>query len=176
MNADAGQERDPGLQPERTRLAWRRTTLASTVAAVLAAKTALHGSVSAVGIIACALCCALWLGFLGLAHRRIRTLAAPAHPPALAARHPRLVYASISGFGQTGPRRDEPGYDAVIQAEGNLHQSEADLEFAKGQVSLLQAEATLASAKAHLEKARGGAGRLPQAPDLRHLDRPPARA
>jgi crotonobetainyl-CoA:carnitine CoA-transferase CaiB-like acyl-CoA transferase len=40
--------------------------------------------------------------------------------PTLAARHPRLVYASISGFGQTGPRRDEPGYDAVIQAEGGL--------------------------------------------------------
>src|SRR5262245_8079435 len=30
----------------------------------------------------------------------------------LAARHPRLVYTSISGFGQTGPRRSEPGYDA----------------------------------------------------------------
>jgi crotonobetainyl-CoA:carnitine CoA-transferase CaiB-like acyl-CoA transferase len=38
----------------------------------------------------------------------------------LAPRHPRLVYASMSGFGQTGPRRDEPGYDAVLQAEGGL--------------------------------------------------------
>src|SRR5689334_9155822 len=38
----------------------------------------------------------------------------------LSASHPRLVYASISGFGQTGPRRDEPGYDAVVQAEGGL--------------------------------------------------------
>jgi crotonobetainyl-CoA:carnitine CoA-transferase CaiB-like acyl-CoA transferase len=38
----------------------------------------------------------------------------------LHARHPRLVYTSISGYGQTGPRRDEPGYDAVIQAEGGL--------------------------------------------------------
>jgi crotonobetainyl-CoA:carnitine CoA-transferase CaiB-like acyl-CoA transferase len=38
----------------------------------------------------------------------------------LAAEHPRLIYASISGFGQTGPRRAEPGYDAVIQAEGGL--------------------------------------------------------
>jgi crotonobetainyl-CoA:carnitine CoA-transferase CaiB-like acyl-CoA transferase len=34
--------------------------------------------------------------------------------------HPRLVYCSISGFGQTGPRRREPGYDAVAQAEGGL--------------------------------------------------------
>ena len=36
------------------------------------------------------------------------------------ARHPRLVYCSISGYGQTGPRREEPGYDAVMQAEGGL--------------------------------------------------------
>jgi formyl-CoA transferase/CoA:oxalate CoA-transferase len=36
------------------------------------------------------------------------------------ARHPRLIYCSISGFGQTGPRRHQPGYDAVIQAEGGL--------------------------------------------------------
>ena len=35
-------------------------------------------------------------------------------------RWPRLVYASISGYGQTGPRRSEAGYDAVIQAEGGL--------------------------------------------------------
>ncbi len=33
---------------------------------------------------------------------------------------PALIYCSISGYGQTGPRRDEPGYDAVMQAEGGL--------------------------------------------------------
>jgi crotonobetainyl-CoA:carnitine CoA-transferase CaiB-like acyl-CoA transferase len=38
----------------------------------------------------------------------------------LAERFPRLVYCSISGFGQTGPRRTEAGYDAVVQAEGGL--------------------------------------------------------
>jgi crotonobetainyl-CoA:carnitine CoA-transferase CaiB-like acyl-CoA transferase len=38
----------------------------------------------------------------------------------VAARRPRLVYCSISGFGQTGPRSAEPGYDAVVQAEGGL--------------------------------------------------------
>ena len=38
----------------------------------------------------------------------------------VAARHPRLVYCSISGFGQTGPRRAEAGYDAMMQAEGGL--------------------------------------------------------
>ena len=35
-------------------------------------------------------------------------------------RFPRLVYCSISGFGQTGPRRAQAGYDAVVQAEGGL--------------------------------------------------------
>jgi len=38
----------------------------------------------------------------------------------LATRFPRLVYCSVSGFGQTGPRRGEPGYDAVMQGEGGL--------------------------------------------------------
>jgi crotonobetainyl-CoA:carnitine CoA-transferase CaiB-like acyl-CoA transferase len=40
--------------------------------------------------------------------------------PSLATTFPRLVYCSISGYGQTGPRREEAGYDAVIQAEGGL--------------------------------------------------------
>jgi formyl-CoA transferase/CoA:oxalate CoA-transferase len=35
-------------------------------------------------------------------------------------RHPRMVFASISGYGQSGPRSNEAGYDAVIQAEGGL--------------------------------------------------------
>ncbi len=38
----------------------------------------------------------------------------------VASRWPRIVYCSISAFGQTGPRRDEAGYDAVAQAEGGL--------------------------------------------------------
>ena len=33
---------------------------------------------------------------------------------------PGSCYCSVSGFGQTGPRRREPGYDAVMQAEGGL--------------------------------------------------------
>src|SRR5258707_7221533 len=39
---------------------------------------------------------------------------------AVAASHPRIVYCSISGFGQTGPRHAEAGYDAMMQAEGGL--------------------------------------------------------
>ena len=35
-------------------------------------------------------------------------------------KYPRLIYCSISGFGHTGPRRKEAGYDAVMQAEGGL--------------------------------------------------------
>jgi crotonobetainyl-CoA:carnitine CoA-transferase CaiB-like acyl-CoA transferase len=34
--------------------------------------------------------------------------------------NPRLIYLSISAFGQDGPRAAEPGYDAMIQAMGGL--------------------------------------------------------
>jgi crotonobetainyl-CoA:carnitine CoA-transferase CaiB-like acyl-CoA transferase len=35
-------------------------------------------------------------------------------------RNARLIYCSISGFGQTGPYRERPGYDVVAQGEGGL--------------------------------------------------------
>ncbi len=34
----------------------------------------------------------------------------------VSADNPMVVYASVSGYGQTGPMRDEPGYDAIAQA------------------------------------------------------------
>ena len=39
---------------------------------------------------------------------------------ALSAISPRLIFASVSGYGQTGPRRELAGYDPVLQAEAGL--------------------------------------------------------
>ena len=40
--------------------------------------------------------------------------------PALHARFPRLVFTSVSGFGQTGPYSRRPAYDMVVQAMGGI--------------------------------------------------------
>ncbi|MFD5725969.1 MULTISPECIES: DUF202 domain-containing protein [unclassified Streptomyces] len=68
------EERDPGLQPERTRLAWRRTTLSCTVAAVLAVRQTLHGGATDTGVIALSLSALAWLGFLWVANRRVQSM------------------------------------------------------------------------------------------------------
>jgi crotonobetainyl-CoA:carnitine CoA-transferase CaiB-like acyl-CoA transferase len=38
----------------------------------------------------------------------------------MCAAHPGLVYCSISGFGQTGPNRNQPGYDLMAQGYGGI--------------------------------------------------------
>ncbi|CAL9398268.1 hypothetical protein SUDANB120_01406 [Streptomyces sp. enrichment culture] len=78
-------ERDAGLQPERTRLAWRRTTLACSVAAVLGVRQVLRGAGVVWEAAGAALIVLVWLAFLAVAHRRMQELAA-ARPPGLAPR------------------------------------------------------------------------------------------
>ncbi len=41
-------------------------------------------------------------------------------PEEVRARHPRLIYLSITGFGRHGPSRGRPGYDIAAQAESGL--------------------------------------------------------
>jgi crotonobetainyl-CoA:carnitine CoA-transferase CaiB-like acyl-CoA transferase len=45
---------------------------------------------------------------LGIDYEALRTI------------NPRLIYASISGFGQDGPYRDRPGFDQIAQGMGGL--------------------------------------------------------
>lgn len=45
---------------------------------------------------------------LGLGYERLKEV------------HPRLIYAAVSGFGHTGPYREKPAYDVVVQGMGGL--------------------------------------------------------
>jgi formyl-CoA transferase len=41
-------------------------------------------------------------------------------PAEALALNPRLVYAAVTGFGQDGPRRDQPAYDQILQGMGGV--------------------------------------------------------
>lgn len=41
-------------------------------------------------------------------------------PTSLRAKHPRLIYCAISGYGLKGPRAGQPGYDILAQAEAGV--------------------------------------------------------
>jgi crotonobetainyl-CoA:carnitine CoA-transferase CaiB-like acyl-CoA transferase len=41
-------------------------------------------------------------------------------PTTLRAKHPRLIYCSITGYGFSGPKAEQPGYDIIAQAEAGV--------------------------------------------------------
>jgi crotonobetainyl-CoA:carnitine CoA-transferase CaiB-like acyl-CoA transferase len=57
----------------------------------------------------------------------------------LAARNPRIVYCTIGAFGPSGPLRDQPGYDPLMQAAGGIMSvtGEAGREPARAGVSVV---------------------------------------
>ncbi|GAA2038423.1 DUF202 domain-containing protein [Polymorphospora rubra] len=67
---------DPGLQPERTTLAWRRTSIGALAVAVLAARAALtaRGVGPVPGALLAAAALIGWIGMLALGRRRAAAL------------------------------------------------------------------------------------------------------
>ncbi|MFY8125838.1 MAG: CaiB/BaiF CoA transferase family protein [Hydrogenophaga sp.] len=84
----------------------------------------------------------------------------------LQALNPRLIYCSITGYGQTGPLAQKAGYDFAIQAEGGLMSvtGEAGAEPQKVGVAVTDlmtgVYATTAILAALHERARTGRGRV----------------
>jgi formyl-CoA transferase len=84
----------------------------------------------------------------------------------LAGLNPRLVFCSLTGYGQTGPYRDRPGYDFIIQAQGGIMSVTGPVEGEPYKVGVAIADITtgLFAANAILaalhERVRSGQGQL----------------
>jgi crotonobetainyl-CoA:carnitine CoA-transferase CaiB-like acyl-CoA transferase len=61
---------------------------------------------------------------------------------AASALNPRLIYASVSGFGQTGPWSAKPGYDLAIQGLGGIMSITGDTNGPPYKVGISQADLT----------------------------------
>jgi glutaryl-CoA transferase len=91
----------------------------------------------------------------------------------LRARNPRLVYCAISGFGQTGPYRDRPAFDLILQGMGGVMATTGEESGAPVRVGVPIADiaggmyAAFAVALALLARDRTGAG---QSLDVSMLD------
>ncbi len=91
--------------------------------------------------------------------------------------NPRLIYCSVTGFGQTGPYRERPGYDFMIQGMGGMMSVTGEPDDAPGGgpqragvpvadiITGMYASIAICAALAH--RAEGGAG---QHLDLALLD------
>ena len=91
----------PGdTQAERTRLAWRRTTLAATLSVLLVGRLAIHDGVDSIGAFGLALALVGWLAFIWLTHRRIKAMAQ--RVPAVIGRTLPAVALSIVGLAALG--------------------------------------------------------------------------
>ncbi|NDW07610.1 CaiB/BaiF CoA transferase family protein [Jiella pacifica] len=91
----------------------------------------------------------------------------------LSARNPRLVYASITGFGQTGPEASRPGYDFLIQGMCGIMDLTGDPEGEPQKIGVAWIDiltglyGTIAIQAAIIERQRSGLG---QHVDLALLD------
>lgn len=86
--------------------------------------------------------------------------------PSLQAINPRLIYCSITGYGQTGPLAHKAGYDFAIQAEGGLMSITGDPDGEPQKVGVAVTDiltgvyASTAILAALHERARTGRGRV----------------
>lgn len=89
--------------------------------------------------------------------------------------NPRLIYCSISGYGQTGPLKDRGGFDLVLQGHGGLMSvtGHPGGEPVKSGVPIIDfgasAHAAIGILAAHIERSRSGRG---QHVDISLLDVP----